>query len=219
MSDVIDDCQHKPGDGPRFTHRALPRDPRAVVLLLHGGAVQSNRPVDARSLSWQRARFLYDGLQGRLLAEGIGIALLRFTVKGWNAKGAPVPPPVTDARWALDRLATDVGAPIVLLGHSMGARTGAAVADHPSVRGLVALAPWFPTDEPVAPLRNKTLRAAHGRTDRITSAAATRAYVARADEIADASFTDLGRTGHYLLRRVPDWHAFALEACRAIADS
>ena len=34
--------------------------------------------------------------------------------------------------------------PVVLLGHSMGGRTAVAVADDPSVVGVVALAPWLP---------------------------------------------------------------------------
>jgi hypothetical protein len=92
----------------------------------------------------------------------------------------------------------------------MGARTGARVADDPSVRGLVALAPWFPVGEPVAALQGKDLVVAHGRRDRITSYAASRAYVAACHGVArSASFTDMGPVGHYLLRRVSAWNQLA----------
>ncbi|MGH3345722.1 MAG: alpha/beta hydrolase, partial [Nocardioides sp.] len=94
---------------------------------------------------------------------------------------------------------------------SMGARTAVQVADDPLVRGVVALAPWFPPDEPVAALAGKRLVAAHGRRDRITSARATRGYVERARRAgAEASYVDMGRVGHYLLRRVGAWNELAL---------
>ena len=83
----------------------------------------------------------------------------------------------------------------------MGGRTAVHVADDPNVRGVVALAPWLPPGESVEALRGKTLYAAHGSRDRITSARGTAAYVRRAAEVAEtAEFRDMGRVGHYLLR-------------------
>lgn len=201
---------------PSFTDSWVPADARALVLLLHGGAEHGVEPIDGRSLSWRRGRALARQLAPGLGADGIGVVVLRYAVKGWNAGPGREPSPVPDARWALDELAGAHGLPVAILGHSMGARTGVAVADHPSVRGVVALAPWLPPDEPVAPLAGKTLRAAHGSRDRITSARATRTFVERAGAVADAEFTAMGPVGHYLLRQVPRWNAYAAAGVREV---
>ena len=100
----------------------------------------------------------------------------------------------------------------MLLGHSMGGRTAVHVADDPRVAGVVALAPWLPRGEPVAPLvanaAGAPLRAAHGRRDRITSYRATSDFVDRATAAgADATLEDMGWAGHYLLARIQAWNA------------
>ena len=102
----------------------------------------------------------------------------------------------------------------------MGARTAVAVADHPLVQGVVALALWLPADEPVAPLAGKHLAAAHGRSDKITSARQTRAFVRRAETVASsAEFTDMGRVGHYMFRRVARWNDYASSRSPAFAPT
>lgn len=201
---------------PKFTDLHVPAAARAIALVLHGGAEHGTMPVDGRSLSWHRGRALARHLAAPLNLDDIGVVLLRYRVKGWNAGADTLPSPVPDARWALDELAREHRVPVVVVGHSMGARTGVAVADHPSVRGVVALAPWLPPDEPVEPLAGKSLRAAHGRRDRITSARATRRYVDRASAVADAEFTDMGAVGHYLLRRPSLWNAWAAGSVREV---
>lgn len=199
---------------PHLT-RLEPPEVRGVVLLLHGGKPSSRRPVDRRSASWRRMAALQRDLAPSYGAAGLGTWLLRYTHRGWNGDGAG---PVADTRSALDEVRSVHGAvPVVLLGHSMGARTGARVADDPSVRGLVALAPWFEPDDPVAPLADRHLSAAHGRADRITSARRTRAFVTRAEHLAaSATFTDMGPVGHYLLRRPDAWVVFARDASLAM---
>ena len=62
----------------------------------------------------------------------------------------------------------------------------------------------------MAALQGKDLVVAHGRRDRITSYAASRAFVAQCHGVArSASFTDMGPVGHYLLRRVSAWNQLA----------
>ncbi|MCX6399907.1 MAG: alpha/beta fold hydrolase [Propionibacteriales bacterium] len=207
-----------PGTAPAFTDVRLPKDPRAIVLLLHGGAEHGTRAVGLRSLSWRRGRVLARHIAPALKADDVGVVLLRYRVKGWNARPGALPDPVQDARWALDEIRRQHDLPVVILGHSMGARTAVAVADDPSVLGVVALAPWFPKGEPVDALAGKVLHAAHGRRDHITSAKATLQYVERAGLIAEATFVDMGPVGHYLLRQSGLWNLVALRSIQKVLD-
>lgn len=191
------------------------RPARAAVLVLHGGTQRSTAPVHAGNLSWQRARALQRALSARLHGHGIAVWLLRYGQRGWNDQTAPAP--VADARWALTQVRAYDDLPIVIVGHSMGARTGARVADDPAVRGLVALAPWFPPGEPVRGLRDKDLVVAHGRQDQITSYAASLDFTRRCRSVArSTSFHDMGPVGHYLLREVRAWNDLAAESALEI---
>ncbi|HET7684395.1 MAG TPA: alpha/beta fold hydrolase [Marmoricola sp.] len=204
----------------RLTFSAEPDDPRGVVLMLHGGAEHNLKEVDDRNKQLWRARWMFQQVSGRLVRAGNVVALLRFSVVGWNARHRPEPAPVGDARWALDQLRQRYDdLPVVLLGHSMGARTAAWSADDPSVAGVVGLAPWFPADDPVDQLAGKHVVGAHGRTDRITSAKATRRYLDRAARVAaSTTFVDRGRVGHYMLRDIRGWNSVAVEETLGIMD-
>jgi predicted esterase len=199
------------------------RDPaqttHGIVLMLHGGAQTGLRPVGRRSASLRRTTTMRDVLEPRVLGAGMSLWLLRFGVRGWN-HGLGDPSPVPDARWALDRAAQEhPGVPVVLLGHSMGGRTAVHVADHPSVVGVVGLAPWLEPSDPVSTLAGRHLVAGHGSRDRITSAQMTRAYVDQARTVAaSAEFVDMGPLGHYMLASPQKWNRFALRSTMQIFD-
>ena len=182
--------------------------PAGVVLMLHGGREASREPVDGRSASWLRCAAMQRTIHRELEKAGHATWLLRYRERGWNGGVDRA----ADARWALDELRAAHGdVPVVLLGHSMGARVAVHVADDPSVRGVVGLAPWWSAEDPVATLAGRTLRAAHGRRDRITSFRETARYVERAQAVAaSAELRDMGSLGHYMITGSSRWHDVAI---------
>jgi len=169
---------------PGLDRREPTDDPRGLVLMLHGGAKSGLNEVGARSASFRRTSAMRNAISRRILGADLSLWLLRFGVRGWNYGSGPEPSPVPDARWALDQAAAaHPGVPVVLLGHSMGARTAVYVADHPAVVGVVAMAPWLEPQDPVDTLDGRHLIAGHGSRDKITSARMTRAYVDRAESV------------------------------------
>lgn len=143
-----------------------------------------------------------------LADDGIASWLLRYRERGWN-EGQP---PIADARWALDEVRRRHGeVPVVLLGHSMGARVAVHVADDRSVVGVSALAPWWEPSDPVQTLCGRRVHAAHARRDRITSYRRTAAYLSRARSIGvETHLVDMGQHGHYLLTGIREWNRVAL---------
>lgn len=196
---------------PHLTREEPPGTPRGLILMLHGGQEHGHTPVDGRSLSWQRSRTMQRAITPRARASGVATWLVRYRHRGWNDLASPSPVP--DARWALTQVRSELGElPVVLLGHSMGARTAVHVADDDLVTGVVAVAPWFPHDDPVATLAGRHLAAAHGRADKITSFRATTTFVRRAEAVtASTELHDMGPVGHYMVRRIAAWNAFALD--------
>lgn len=199
---------------PLLTKHDVPGAPRGVILVLHGGKPRSSQPVDSRSASWQRALWLQRGIAGRAQKVGVGTWVVRYRRRGWNGGTEPI----EDARWALDQVRdAHADVPIVLLGHSMGARVAVHVADDESVRGVVGLAPWWSAQDPVATLAGRTLQAAHGTRDRITSFTETERYVERARVVADsAHLAGMGTLGHYMLMRAATWNETALTSALEI---
>lgn len=202
---------------PLLTKYDAPGSARAMILVLHGGKPRSQQPIDGRSASWRRALWLQRDIAQRAHEAGVGVWLLRYRERGWNG-GADRS---ADARWALDELRVAHGdVPVVLLGHSMGARVAVHVADDPSVRGVVGLAPWWSTEDPVSTLAGRTLKAAHGRRDRITSFRETGRYVERARSVAESvDLRDMGALGHYMLTGSRRWHDMAIEASLEVLGS
>lgn len=92
-------------------------------------------------------RELTTELTGRGRPRGLAVHLLRYRYSGWNGTDADT---AVDTRWALDELARrHPGAPVVLIGNSLGGRAAFWCAGHPSVVGVAGIAPWLPSGDAV----------------------------------------------------------------------
>jgi pimeloyl-ACP methyl ester carboxylesterase len=96
------------------------REPRGIVLVLHGGQSQSTAPVSPRQLAVLRMVPLAAAINRAAGARGIDVQRPLFGLRGWNGDKAS---PVADLTRVLDEtVARHPGVPVVLVGHSMGAR-------------------------------------------------------------------------------------------------
>ncbi|WP_231950562.1 alpha/beta hydrolase [Allokutzneria albata] len=172
----------------------------AVVIVLHGGKARSREPVLRRTLSYLRMVPIARALR----RPGTAVWLLRFRVRGWNE---PELPSVADARWAIaEARRRHPGKPIVLVGHSMGARTALRVADEDWVRAVCALAPWIEPGEPMGVFAGRDVLIVHGTADRWTSPEQSLRYAERLRaRSVRVEHVELPGAGHFMLRRVADW--------------
>jgi pimeloyl-ACP methyl ester carboxylesterase len=85
--------------------------------------------------------------------------------RGWDGDHTPV----GDCHWAVDEVRRrHPGAPVALVGHSLGGRAAVLAGAHPAVRSVVALAPWlYADDDP--DLAGRRVLFVHGEHDRTAS--------------------------------------------------
>ena len=205
----------EPAGSRHLALRGVGARTRAVTLLLHGGAETGEEPVSR----WggPPLRMLPFGWAVRRRDRRIGVARLRYRRRGWNGEAAD---PVADVVWALGEIARRrPGVPVVLVGHSMGARAAIAAAGHPQVPGLVALAPWIPATDPVDQLTGREVVVIHGTQDHRTSPAGSARFVARLRGIArDARWIPVAGGDHAMLRHARRWHRVTADAVLAMLD-
>jgi predicted esterase len=181
-------------------------EPRAAVLLLHGGRADALEPPPALNLPLARMRPFVRAIGRATAGQRVALGRVRYGHRGWNGERADA---ARDARLAMEELAVLTGSvPTVLVGHSMGARAALHAAGHAQVKAVVGLAPWCPPQDPVDHLEGRTVVLLHGDRDRITDPAETWAFAARA-RAAGADVRELPMPGgdHAMLRGAADWHA------------
>lgn len=197
----------------------LPRDGTGtpavtgVVLVAHGGQSSSTEPTAPLQLAVLRMIPLAAAIRSALRGSGAVVRRPRFAVRGWNGAQAS---PVGDLSRILDEVAAECGpVPVVLVGHSMGARAAVHAAGHPAVAAVAGLAPWLPPGEPAAQLAGRRVLLVHGTADGITSPEETWAFVDRARAVTEVAAIEIRDGDHPMLRRAPLWHAIAAEFVRA----
>ena len=187
--------------------------PKGVVLVAHGGQASSTEPTFALQPAVLRMIPVAAAIRQAVRESGALVRRPRFRVRGWNGAQAC---PVGDLNDVLDALATEFGSvPVVLVGHSMGARAAVRAAGHPAVSAVAGLAPWLPPGEAAAQLAGRRVLLAHGTADSITSPAETWAFVEQAREFTKVTAVEVRDGDHPMLRRARLWHAIAAEFARA----
>ena len=184
-----------------------------IVLVAHGGQDASTEPTSALQPAVLRMIPVGAAIRYGLRGSGVVVQRPRFRVRGWNGALAS---PVDDLIQALDVFAAGFGpVPVVLVGHSMGARAAVRAAGHPAVSAVAGLAPWLPPGEPADHLAGRSVLLVHGTSDRITSPAETWAFVERARAVTKVAAVEVRDGDHPMLRRALLWHAIAAEFARA----
>lgn len=186
---------------PRLFHSRI-IEPDAVVLILHGGDVDSTAPMGSRDPAVQMfaplARHVERWSHRRLAAYRLVDA-----VRGWNE---PIRSPLADAEWALMRLRQlHPGRPIGLIGHSMGGRVALSLPQAAGVRAIAALAPWLADSFAEESFADTPLFVVHGRQDTVTDSQASADLVERVRGIGgEATFLPVAGW-HALLWRPRQW--------------
>jgi dienelactone hydrolase len=202
--------------GAYLVATTVPADPLTAVLVLHGGPEHGT----ARCRWW-----LPQVLRCRLLAVAVthqwptaeqpAVYRLQHAWTGWDGDGRD---PIADASWALAELGRrHPGIPVAILGHSMGGRVGVRLAGYPGVRGVVGLAPWLPSDDPVDQLAGVPVSVVQGTRDRELPATSTAEFLLRA-HTAGALLAQIAVPGggHAMIWRMRSWHRLAARQLAAI---
>ncbi len=197
------------------------RGPFAVVCA-NGGRAAELPGTWSASIEW---------LVGRVAPQfpDLRFVELRYRIRSWKRLDLCV----EDALSAIDAAGAER---TLLMGFSMGGAVAVRAAAHPSVVGVLGLAPWLPDELDLSPLRGRRLDVLHGALDRWlpgvpgVSPALSRRGFERARELGvDGSYTVIPGAVHAIalrsprgrlvpLPRAPRWAELAAERVGGFGD-
>jgi pimeloyl-ACP methyl ester carboxylesterase len=124
-----------------------------AVVVAHGGREVGTGPVTPLQPAVLRMVPLAYAIRHALRGSGVVVFRPRYQLQGWNGELAS---PVDDLGRVLDQIGTQFGGiPVVLIGHSMGARAAFRVAGHSVVSrtgpAITSVIPRTPGPTPNAP--------------------------------------------------------------------
>ena len=186
---------------PYLVTSAAPADVRGVAVLAHGGREVGTAVPSCFAHGLLRMVPIARALSRRGMADGLLVAQLRYRMAGYN-DGAPV----EDIRQVVGELVHAHNVPVCLVGHSMGGRAVLQAADAPGVVGVIALAPWCPSGDPVEQLAGRQVVFAHGLDDKRIRPSTSREFALRARRVNPAVCRfEIAHSGHGMVRRAHLW--------------
>lgn len=182
----------------------MPPTPEGVALVIHGGGVKGYGPMSWWQGPVMRMKPFATALERRA-GDRLAVVRLKNRCFGWNGAEQT---PLTDARWALDRVRSRYpGLPIALIGHSMGGRVATHLAAEPDVTTVVGLAPWVVDGDPRLGRPGLNVLLMHGLRDRITDPEETRRLAETLrDQGSDVTWRPAEGEWHAMLRHPRTWH-------------
>jgi pimeloyl-ACP methyl ester carboxylesterase len=188
----------------RLIPTRVPKNPEAVVLVLHGGASprQAGGSNGSKTVSPTQPSVLRMIPIAKRLARGgrgrLAVFRLLNSVRGWDTHHTPV----DDASWALEQLRERFGErPIALVGHSLGGRAALLSAAQANVETVVALAPWVYPSDSVPGLTGRRILVVHGSADHIASPERSAAVARSLEKRNEVSYVTVTGGKHAMLRR------------------
>ena len=134
----------------------------------------------------------------------LAFAEVRYRTKSWNR----LPMCADDALAAVEE--GGAARRTLLLGYSMGGAVAVMAAGHPSVAGVLGLAPWLPDRLSFRPLAGKRLVVVHGALDRnlpgipgVSPASSRRGFDRARAEGAAGTYTLIAGAAHAIALRAP----------------
>lgn len=181
---------------------------RLGVLVLPGGTDYSYKPFSPLQHSALRMYPFTWSLKARF-GSAVDVEQVRYRVYGWNGGQAS---PMWHARAALDGVARrNPGAPIAVIGHSMGGRVAAQLGGDRRVLGVLGLAPWWQFADWREIHGGAKVLALHGSADTVTYARRTAKGIAELrDRGVDATYVEVPGGGHAMLDNIGTWQGSAL---------